>query len=83
MPDEIVTRQGSPRSFVKDCPLTQIGKLQGILVGKGLSEEKALRDGFDVYVSPSLRCIETAVSIGKGTYNTTEDLKIEFKKCNS
>jgi broad specificity phosphatase PhoE len=67
MPDDIVRRQGSPLSFVRDSPLTQVGRLQGTLVGKGLAEQKVLRDGFDVYVSPSLRCVETAVSLGKGT----------------
>lgn len=49
-----------------DTPLTEIGRLQSSLIGSGLESEKLLGDGFEVFVSPSLRCIETATNILKG-----------------
>jgi ubiquitin-associated SH3 domain-containing protein len=65
MPDSVPKRK-SPKSFIRDCPLTQIGELQATLTGKGLKEGNVLRDGFQVYVSPALRCVQTATAIGKG-----------------
>jgi len=64
MPDAVPARK--PITFLKDCPLTQIGSLQGNLVGKGLKEEELLQPGFQVYVSPALRCVETASAILAG-----------------
>jgi ubiquitin-associated SH3 domain-containing protein len=78
MPDAVPSRK--PKDFLKDCPLTQIGSLQGTLVGKGLREEGLLQPGFQIYVSPSLRCVETAAAIviGMGDPNPAGlGLKIE------
>lgn len=65
MPDTVPLRE-SPQSFLRDCPLTQIGELQATLTGKGLREGNVLRDGFQVFVSPALRCVQTARALGKG-----------------
>lgn len=65
MPDSVPRRE-RPNSFLRDSPLTKIGEYQATLVGKCLLEEKVLRDGFQVFVSPALRCVQTADAIGKG-----------------
>ena len=67
MPDSVPKRE-APRLFLRDCPLTQIGEFQATLTGKGLVDEKILRDGFEVFVSPALRCVQTAVALGKGMF---------------
>jgi len=50
--------------------------LQATLTGKGLREGNVLRDGFEVFVSPALRCVQTARAIGKGM-NMDFSLKME------
>lgn len=66
MPDSVPKREGSPKSFILDCPLTEVGVLQSVMTGKGLKAENVLRDGFEVYVSPALRSVDTATGIAKG-----------------
>ncbi|CAG7836509.1 unnamed protein product [Allacma fusca] len=77
MPDVIVKREGLPKTFHKDCPVTQVGFLQGKLVGKGLLQEDILRPGFEVYVSPALRSIQTAIALLKGMKLPDTVLKVE------
>ncbi|CAG7836508.1 unnamed protein product [Allacma fusca] len=76
MPDGLPIRAGAPRSFYKDGPLTQVGVLQGQLVGKGLLEESILRPGFEVFVSPAYRSIQTATAMLEGMKSNSL-LKIE------
>lgn len=66
MPDAVPKRD-SPRLFLRDCPLTKVGELQAFLTGQGIAEEKVLKDDFEVFVSPALRCVQTAAGIAKGT----------------
>jgi len=73
-----VPHRPSPQDFVKDCPLTQIGSLQGSLVGKGLAEESILQPGFKIYVSPALRCVETGAAVLSGMSSASpQKLRIE------
>ncbi|ODN00374.1 Protein UBASH3A [Orchesella cincta] len=65
-PEKVPKRKGYPQTFVYDCPLTEVGCLQARLIGKGLADEKILADGFQVYVSPALRCVETATNLLRG-----------------
>ncbi|CAL8079887.1 unnamed protein product [Orchesella dallaii] len=65
-PEAVPKRKGYPQTFIFDCPLTEVGRLQAKLIGKGLMTETILSDGFQVFVSPSLRCVETATNLLKG-----------------
>jgi len=77
MPENVINRVGRPASFRRDCPLTQVGMLQGRLVGKGLKEENILRPGFHVFVSPAYRSIQTAASILEGLAQPDSVMKVE------
>jgi ubiquitin-associated SH3 domain-containing protein len=77
MPDTIVNREGLPKTFRRDSPLTQVGLLQGELIGKGLLQEEILRPGFETYVSPALRSVETAAALLKGMKQPETLLKVE------
>lgn len=64
MPQKIPKRPGGPKDFHRDTPLTEIGLHQAYLTGQALKQIGA--SVHNVYVSPSLRCIETAKGILKG-----------------
>lgn len=64
MPLSLPRRQGAPDSFYKDCPLTQVGETQALLLGKALcTAEVSLQH---VYCSPSLRSLQTCRGILRG-----------------
>nr|XP_039248084.1 ubiquitin-associated and SH3 domain-containing protein B-like [Styela clava] len=64
MPQKIPKRPGGPKDFHRDTPLTEMGLHQAFLTGQALKQIGASVS--NVYVSPSLRCIETAKGILKG-----------------
>jgi len=66
MPETVPLREGAPMSFYLDCPLTLEGENMGRKTGEGFKGHGLLREGFEVYVSPSLRSIQTAHHIAKG-----------------
>lgn len=66
-PLTVPDRAGSPQAFIGDTPLTEVGNLQARLIGSGLQTENILSDGFEVLVSPALRCVETATNVLKGS----------------
>ena len=64
MPRVIPHRQGSPKSFHGDTPLTEMGLYQARITGEGLREQDITFT--HVYSSPSLRCIQTCQAILDG-----------------
>ena len=48
-------------TWLNDCPITEMGSIQAQLIGRDLYERKTHLDA--VYVSPSLRCVQTANTI--------------------
>ena len=64
MPKVIPLRQGSPKSFHGDTPLTEMGLYQARLTGEGLREQEITFT--HVFSSPSLRCIQTCQAILDG-----------------
>jgi len=64
MPKVIPHRQGSPKSFHGDTPLTEMGLFQAKLTGEGLKEQEI--SFTHVFSSPSLRCIQTCQAILDG-----------------
>jgi len=81
MPDELPEKKGAPLTHMFDCPLTQIGHHQAFLIGKGLRQQGLLKDGFEIFVSPALRCVETATHVLKGLHTIShcmEKLRSKF-----
>lgn len=64
MPRVIPFRQSSPKSFVSDSPITEMGLYQARLTGEGLKEQGI--EFSHVYSSPSLRSIQTCQAILEG-----------------
>lgn len=64
MPETLPERAGTPHSFYKDCPLTQIGLLQASLVGRAMHASNT--QVHHVFCSPSLRCVQTCTNILRG-----------------
>ncbi|XP_049877746.1 protein UBASH3A homolog isoform X2 [Pectinophora gossypiella] len=58
MPLTLGERVGGIDSYIKDTPLTRVGRLQAYLVGEGL--RLAGVNVSHVYASSALRCVETA-----------------------
>lgn len=61
MPKHLPYRSGGHQAFSHDTPLTNIGVLQAHLTGEALKENKT--EIHHVFVSPALRCIETAHNV--------------------
>jgi len=64
MPRVIPFRQSSPKSFIGDSPITEMGLYQARLTGEGLREQGI--EFSHVYSSPSLRSIQTCQAILEG-----------------
>ncbi len=67
-------REGAPKVFNDDPPITELGFAAAQLVGRGIRLSKINFSG--VYVSPALRCIQTAYGIFKGL-NFTYKINVE------
>jgi ubiquitin-associated and SH3 domain-containing protein len=64
LPRNLPKRRGGYDSFRHDTPLTEMGYLQAKLIGRAFRDREI--KPHHVFVSPSLRCIQTAIGILKG-----------------
>ena len=62
MPREVPRR--SPKEFVRDSPVTEMGLYQARLTGMGLRQQGVVIH--HVFCSPALRCVQTADAILEG-----------------
>lgn len=75
MPKTVPKRAKTHMDFLKDAPLTTLGQMQAFLTGEAL---KSAGVKFDhVYVSPSLRCVQTIAGILKAMGQKDTILHIE------
>ena len=81
MPCTLAKREGAPGSFYKDSPLTKVGAYQAFLVGQ--SAKLAGIRLQHVYVSPSLRCVQTADNFLKGDVTYYIILNVNILKLHS
>ena len=65
MPVELPDRQGFPKSFNHDGPITMVGETQARLLGQGL-RLAGVGNIQHVFCSPSLRCLQTCKNLLKG-----------------
>lgn len=76
-PKSLPNRERSPTSYLRDSPLTAVGCLQAKLRGHSLASEGLLKENFEVFVSPSLRCVKTASNVLKGMNCKYKRMKVE------
>ncbi|XP_052800510.1 protein UBASH3A homolog isoform X2 [Mya arenaria] len=75
MPKSMPKRAGTHYEYAKDAPLTTLGSFQAHLTGEALKSKGITFD--HVYVSPSLRCVQTATSVLKSMGQATVPLHVE------
>ncbi|RWS24956.1 protein UBASH3A-like protein [Leptotrombidium deliense] len=73
-PEDLPVRE-TPQEYEKDSPLTNVGLFQASLIGKSFKKE-----GFaftNVYCSPSLRCVQTAVAVLNALGSSATKVNVE------
>ncbi|KAJ8713917.1 hypothetical protein PYW08_007537 [Mythimna loreyi] len=75
LPLTLGERTGGKDSYVKDSPLTRVGRLQAQLVGEGL--RLAGVSVKHVYASAALRCVETAHAFLEGLQDPSVKVRVE------
>ncbi|CAL8079884.1 unnamed protein product [Orchesella dallaii] len=78
-PEKLPNRHGYPQTFLRDTPLTEIGLLQATLRGQGIGAGNILAHDFQVFTSPSLRCVQTASNILAAMKR--QDVKLCIEPC--
>ncbi|XP_072049417.1 ubiquitin-associated and SH3 domain-containing protein B-like isoform X2 [Amphiura filiformis] len=76
MPKRVPHRTGSPGTFNRDSPITEMGQFQARLTGDAM-KESGVRIAH-VFSSPALRCVQTAHALIKGLDSAAPNVKIHI-----
>lgn len=78
MPNVLPNRVNSPKSWLKDSPLTNIGVYQAVLTGEAMKDADV--EISYAYCSPSYRCIQTCNGLLEGKYLILKNTKKRNKR---
>ncbi|KAI6211784.1 hypothetical protein M3Y96_00471100 [Aphelenchoides besseyi] len=78
LPTAVIKRPEGSNGFVDDPPITNLGMMNSQIIGRNM-KMNGMWPISAIYVSPSLRCIETAQAIIRGTGASEKEVEISIE----